>query len=73
MPTKGENPKKDTWAAASIARNEGITISFVGIRLDEDGEEVAKKVAEIGEGRFYVAKDLENLDQVILEDYYAVT
>jgi len=72
LPTKGDDPEKLTLEAASMARSLGITISFVGINLDEKGRKLGQKIAEIGEGRFYIAKDLENIDKLILEDYYAI-
>ncbi|MFC2134556.1 VWA domain-containing protein [Bacteroidota bacterium] len=72
LPTKGLRPESDTLKAVSIARNEGITISVIGIKLDKDGEKLAKKICEIGEGRMYRIKDLENVDKIILEDYYSL-
>jgi Mg-chelatase subunit ChlD len=72
VPTKGKDPKKDTLKAASIARNAGITISIIGIELAERGLELAKKIVEIGEGRLYRIKNLDEIDTVILEDYYSL-
>ncbi|MBW3011674.1 VWA domain-containing protein [Candidatus Woesearchaeota archaeon] len=71
MPTKGEEPEKETLEAVSIARFSGITISLVGIGLEKQAEKLAKKIVELGEGRFYTVKNLEDLDQVILQDYYS--
>ncbi len=70
LPTKGKNPEKETLEEVSIARNNGITISLIGINLDSKGRELAEKIVEIGNGRLYVAKDSENVDEIILEDYY---
>lgn len=72
LPTKGDQPTTDTLKAVSMARNEGITISVVGIKLDKDGEDLAKRIAEVGEGRLYKVTDLENVDKIILEDYYSL-
>ena len=72
LPTKGNRPESATIEAVSIARNMGITVSIVGLGLDKSGTELAKKIAEIGDGKFYVAGDLERVDKIILEDYYAV-
>ncbi len=72
LPTKGDRPESDTIKAVSIARNEGITISVIGIKLDKDGEKLAKRIVKIGEGRLYKVTDLEKLDKVILEDYYSL-
>ena len=72
LPTKGDEPEKSTIEEASIARSKGITISLIGINLDEKGKKLAERIAEIGEGRLYVVRNLENVDQIVLEDYYSV-
>jgi len=71
LPTTGKNPEKETLQEVSIARNNGITISLIGINLNEKGEKLAEKIIELGEGRLYSIKNLENIDKVVLEDYYA--
>ncbi len=72
LPTKGEQPEKSTLEEASIARSKGITISLIGINLDEKGKKFAEKIVELGEGRLYVVRNLENVDKIVLEDYYSV-
>ncbi|MBD3313721.1 VWA domain-containing protein [Candidatus Woesearchaeota archaeon] len=72
MPTAGEMPEKETLEAAGIAANADITISLVGINLNKKGEELARKIIEIGKGRLYSIKNLENMDKLVLEDYYSV-
>ena len=72
LPTKGDEPEKSTLEEASIARSKGITISLIGINLDEKGKKLAEKIVEIGEGRLYVVRNLENVDEIVLEDYYSV-
>ena len=73
LPTKGDEPEKSTLEEASIARSKGITISLVGINLDEKGKKLAEKIVEIGEGRLYVVRNLENVDKIVLEDYYGMS
>jgi Mg-chelatase subunit ChlD len=72
LPTSGDDPFKETLEQASIARSFGITISIIGINLDKDGEEFAKKIVEIGQGKFYVVSDVDDIDRVVLTDYYAL-
>ncbi|MEK6869711.1 MAG: VWA domain-containing protein, partial [Nanoarchaeota archaeon] len=72
LPTVGEEPEKDTLKEVSIARNKGITISLIGINLNEKGKKLAEKIVELGQGKLYVVKDVENVDSVVLEDYYGV-
>jgi len=69
MPTKGKQPEDETLQAVSIAREEGITISLIGINLDEKGLNLARKMTEISNGKLYKVKDLKEVDKVILEDY----
>ena len=70
-PTVGDNPNKNTLNLVERAAALGITISVIGIDLKE-GLDLAKKIVEIGNGRLYIIKDLENLDRIVLEDYYAL-
>lgn len=72
LPTKGENPEKKTLKAVSRARSNDITISFVGIGLDKKGEQLARKIAELGQGRLYKVSNLDNIDQLVLQDYFSV-
>ncbi|MBW2976744.1 VWA domain-containing protein [Candidatus Woesearchaeota archaeon] len=72
MPTIGKEPEKETLQEASIARNKGITISLIGINLNEKGKKLAEKIVELGEGKLYKVKNIENIDKVVLEDYYGV-
>ena len=72
LPTKGNEPENSTLRSASIAISKGITISLIGINLDEKGKRLAEKIVEIGEGRLYVVRNLDNVDRIVLEDYYGV-
>ncbi len=72
MPNIGNNPEKETLAAAAMAAENGITISLVGISLGKEARELAGKIAEIGNGRIYRAKSTESLDLMILDDYYNI-
>jgi Mg-chelatase subunit ChlD len=71
LPTTGKDPEKDTLQEVSIATNKGITVSIVGINLDEKGKNLAEKIVELGKGKLYVIKNPENADKVVLEDYYS--
>jgi len=69
MPTKGKTPEEDTLKAASMARSTGITISIVGINLAENGEKIARKITDIGQGKFYKMKSADDVDIIVLQDY----
>lgn len=71
IPTAGQKPEEETLEAALHAKQHGITISLVGINLDEKGRNLAEKIVEIGEGKLYVVKNLEEIDRIVLEDYYS--
>lgn len=72
IPTAGEKPLEDTLILVEKAAALGITISVIGVDLDEEGSKLAKKIVELSNGRLYVIKDLENLDRIILQDYYGL-
>ncbi|MBR9703402.1 VWA domain-containing protein [Candidatus Woesearchaeota archaeon] len=72
LPTKtkeNKGPQRRVLEAVSAARGAGITISLVGISLDEQGEKLARRIVEIGDGKMYMARGVENLNAIILEDY----
>jgi len=72
LPTTGKDPEKETLEEASNARSMGITISLIGIDLNEKGRKLAEKLVELGGGKLYVVKNVENIDKVVLEDYYNI-
>ena len=72
IPTVGDNPNENTLNLVEKARALGITISVVGIDLNSEGIELAKKISEIGSGNFYIISDLNNVDSIVLQDYYSL-
>ncbi len=68
--TKGD-PFKEVLPKVSMARDVGITVSVIGVNLEDDGEQLAKNIVDISEGRLYVVKDIEDIDGVVLQDYYS--
>lgn len=70
IPTVGNNPEQETLEAVAIAKNKGITISIIGISLDEAGARLAEQAVRIGGGKLYIIKDLGEMDRIVLEDYY---
>lgn len=70
LPTAGREPEKETLEAVAEIAAEGVTVSVIGISPDEGGKKLANKIAEIGKGRFLVARSLEDVDVLVLEDYY---
>ena len=72
MPTTGKDPEKEVLEAASLCHDNNISISLIGISLDEKGIMLAKRIVEIGEGKLYLVKGNQELDTIVLEDYYAL-
>ena len=72
VPTVGDDPTKNTLNLVERAASLGITISVIGIYIEKEGIELAKKIVEISNGRLYVVKALDNLDRIVLEDYYSL-
>ncbi len=62
--------KEEVTDVAGMAKAAGITISIVGIKLDREGIELAKQITELGSGKLYAVSALENVDKIILQDYY---
>mgnify|MGYP006297327159 FL=1 len=73
LQTVGEDPSGVVLKAAGEAAQAGITISVVGLSLDEEGERLCRQVVDIGGGSLYLLKDYEELDVLLLEDYYRAT
>ena len=69
MPTAGEDPEKEALDAISMATEANITCSFVGIEVTQDAQEFLQEASELGGGKFYNVRNVDNLDAIILEDY----
>ncbi|MEK6973938.1 MAG: VWA domain-containing protein [Nanoarchaeota archaeon] len=72
LPTHGEDPEKETLEAVNEAIFNGITVSVIGVNLDEKGKALSEKIAQLGQGKIYIVRDLKNLDTIVLQDYYAL-
>ena len=71
LPTAGAKPEQETLRAVSAAKEAGITISLIGINLDKKGRKLAERIVEISNAKLYVLRDVEDVDKIVLEDYYA--
>lgn len=72
LPTTGKDPEREVLEEVGNAKNAKITISIVGINLDEKGKKFAEKIVELGSGKLYICQNIEELDQIVLEDYYSL-
>lgn len=72
LQTKGKKPEQEVLEKISEAANQGITISVIGINLEPRGEKLAQKIVNVSRGSLYKVKALENVDSIILEDYYKI-
>jgi len=72
LPTVGKKPEEETIEAISLARAQGISISIVGINLNAKGKELAEKIVGLGQGRLYAVRTAENVDKIVLQDYYSI-
>ncbi len=70
LPTVGDDPEEKTLNAVSSARSANISVSLIGIGLDKKGEKFGRRIVEVGNGKFYICRNLDNLDKIMLEDYY---
>ncbi|MGM5488031.1 MAG: vWA domain-containing protein [Nanobdellota archaeon] len=72
VPTVGEDPNQEVLEAVSMARNSGVTVSLVGINLDKEATHLAERITQIGEGKLFLLRDIQELDKIILEDYHSL-
>lgn len=72
MQTIGKTPEKEVLESISMAADMGVTITVVGIGLNKEGEKLAKEIVNISSGSLYEVRSLDNLDQIVIEDYYRV-
>ena len=70
VPTVGKDPEKDTLDAVAVLKAKGVSLSVIGIGLEKKGRELAKKMVGLGEGKLYMVSDVEEMDKIVLEDYY---
>ena len=70
LPTYGKNPIDRALAAAKSIRDSGATISVVGIKLNKEGVENAKKIVKIGEGNLLIVKEVKDLSKFVILDYF---
>lgn len=69
LPTVGADPQQAVLDAVGAARASGVSVSVIGIALDESGRLLAQKIADIGRGRLSVVNDAQGLDMIVLEEY----
>jgi len=72
LATAGDSPLRDALDAASELREEGLSLSVVGIALDSEGNKFARRLVELGRGRLYSLKSSAQLDMALLEEYSAL-
>lgn len=72
LQTLGKKPEREVMEKASLAANQGITISIIGIGMNKTGESLAKKIVDISKGTLYKVRNIEDTDQIVLDDYYRV-
>lgn len=72
LPTAGVDPLEGAKKVVAAARASGVTFSFVGVQLNEEGVVLAKELVELGGGRLYVVKNVDEVKGVVLEEYEKV-
>ncbi len=70
--TTSDNPTKEVMTKVLQAVSQGITISVVGISLDDVGLKLAQNIVDQSKGKLYAVKDLEHMRSVIIADYAAL-
>lgn len=70
LQTMGKKPESEVLEKVSIAHSSNVTVTMIGLSLNKQGEQLAKKIADVSSGSVYKVSDLQDIDQIILEDYY---
>lgn len=68
--TVGVDPYQAALDAVEKAAAAGITVSLIGIQLEKNAKEFTEKLVALGNGRFYLVENLEELDRIVLMEYY---
>lgn len=68
--TLGEPEQELMKQAGELASNK-VSLTIIGISLNEKGETIAKKIIDITRGKLYKVNSFDNLSQIVLEDYYS--
>lgn len=63
------DPDENLLAKVARAKENDISISLVGINLDEDGVSLARSIVEISEGKLHTVKHLDDIGGIVLADY----
>ena len=72
LQTIGKNPEKKVLEAVGVALKDDVSISVIGLGLNPDGERLSKLIVEHGRGSLYLVKAYDDLDVLVIEDYYKV-
>ncbi len=69
LPTFGEKPVEKTIETVKRISDRAY-ISVVGIRLNEEGEKIAREIVKYGKGNLFLVKNYEDIGKIVLLDYY---
>ncbi len=69
LPTVGAEPDTHVLDQVAMVSGSGVSVSVIGIGLDKQGEDLARKIVELGNGRLSIVSDVKDLDVIILEEY----
>jgi Mg-chelatase subunit ChlD len=67
--TRDENPTKAVLEEVAKAQHDDISVSVVGIGLDEEGLELVKQVVDHAQGNLYAVHATEDIGGVVIADY----
>ena len=69
LPTFGKNPIEKSIEAAYKIRALKSHLSVIGIKLNDEGLDNAKKLVRAGGGKLYIIKNVKDITSVLLADY----
>jgi Mg-chelatase subunit ChlD len=67
--TTSKDPKKAVLEQVAIASHQNISISIVGVNLDDTGMQLAQSIVDLSKGRLHGVVEAKDIGGVIIADY----
>ncbi len=69
LQTTSKTPEGEVFKQVMIAKEEGLSISVVGIDLDDIGLEFARRLVDLSKGRLYAVQNTDDIGGIVITDY----
>lgn len=69
LQTKGEHPEREVFPAIEEAVGRSVSITVLGLDLDENGRRLAESIVDKSHGSMYFVDHAENTDRLVIDAY----